>query len=103
MKAIRVGQHGGPEVMSLEDLPEPQPKAGEAVVQVEAAGVNFIDVYYRAGLYKAAPPFTPGMEAAGTVVAVGPDVGEVKPGDRVAYTGVMGAYAQQAVVPAARL
>ncbi|HEX6737802.1 MAG TPA: quinone oxidoreductase [Vicinamibacteria bacterium] len=103
MKAIRVAQPGGPEVMRLEDVPEPEPQVGEAIVQVEASGVNFIDVYYRTGLYQAQPPFTPGMEAAGTVVAVGPGVGEVAVGDRVAYCGVMGAYAQRAAVPAVRL
>jgi NADPH:quinone reductase len=103
MKAIRVHTGGGPEVMRLEDVPEPQPKPGEAVVKVEAAGVNYIDVYYRTGQYKTELPFTPGMEAGGTVTAVGDGVGEVKAGDRVAFTGVMGAYAEYAAVPAARL
>jgi NADPH:quinone reductase len=103
MKAIRVQAHGGPEVMQYEDLPEPQPRPGEAVVKVEAAGVNYIDVYYRTGQYKAELPFTPGMEAGGTVTALGDGAGEVKVGDRVAYTGVMGAYAEYAAVPASRL
>jgi NADPH2:quinone reductase len=103
MKAIRVDRYGGPEVMQYQDVPEPQPKPGEAVVKVQAAGVNFIDVYYRSGVYKAELPFTPGMEAGGVVSAVGPEVGEVKVGDRVAYTGVMGTYAEYASVPAARL
>jgi NADPH2:quinone reductase len=103
MKAVRVHHTGGPEVMQYEDVPDPAPKAGEAIVKVEAAGVNFIDVYYRSGLYKAALPFTPGMEASGTVSAVGPEVADVRVGDRVAYTGVLGAYAEYAAVPAARL
>jgi NADPH2:quinone reductase len=104
MKAIRVHAYGGPGVLHLEDVPEPKPKAGEALVRVEAAGVNYIDVYHRTGLYKtAAMPFTPGLEAGGTVTALGDGVTEVKVGDRVAYTGVPGAYAEMAVVPANRL
>jgi len=103
MKAIRIHAPGGPDVMKLEDAPEPQPKPGEAVVKIEAAGVNFIDVYQRSGLYKLEMPLTLGLEAGGTVTAVGPGVTEVKVGDKVAYTGVPGAYAQYAAVPAARL
>jgi NADPH:quinone reductase len=104
MKAILVHQLGGPEVLKYEDVPDPQPGEGQALVRVEAAGVNFIDVYFRAGLYKGpSPPFIPGQEAAGTVAAVGPGVTEVAVGDRVAYTGVQGAYAERAAVPAARL
>ncbi len=103
MKAIRIHASGGPEVMKLEDVPEPQPKAGEAVVKIDAAGLNFIDVYQRSGLYKLDMPLTLGLEAGGTVTAVGPGVTEVKVGDKVAYTGVPGAYAEYAVVPAARL
>jgi NADPH2:quinone reductase len=103
MKAIRVHTPGGPDVMKLEDVADPQPKAGEAVVKVDAAGLNYIDVYYRTGTYKAESPFTPGMEAGGTVTAVGPNVSEVKVGDKVAYTGVAGSYAQYAVVPSAKL
>jgi NADPH:quinone reductase len=103
MKAIRIHAAGGPEAMRLEDVPEPTPKAGEAVVKVDAAGLNYIDVYFRTGLYKADYPLTLGLEAGGTVTAVGPNVSEVKVGDTVAYTGVPGAYAQLAVVPAARL
>ncbi|MBI4637454.1 MAG: quinone oxidoreductase [Candidatus Rokubacteria bacterium] len=103
MKAVRVHTPGGPEVMRYEDVPEPGPKAGEAVVKVDAAGLNYIDVYYRTGLYKAELPVTLGLEAGGTVTAVGPNVGEVKAGDKVAYTGVPGAYAQYAAVPAQRL
>jgi len=103
MKAVRVHTPGGPEVLKYEDVPEPQPKAGEAVVKVDAAGLNYIDVYYRSGLYKAELPMTLGMEAGGAVTAVGPNVTEVKVGDKVAYTGVPGAYAQYAAVPAQRL
>ncbi len=103
MKAIQVQQVGGPEVLQLVDVPTPQPKANEALVEINAAGVNFIDVYYREGRYKAATPFISGQEAAGVVVEVGSDVRNVKKGDRVAYTGVMGAYAEYAAVPADRL
>ena len=103
MKAVRIHAQGGPEVMRLEDVPEPTPKAGEAVVKVDAAGLNYIDVYQRSGLYKLAMPLTLGLEAGGTVTAVGPGVTEVKVGDKVAYTGVAGAYAQYAAVPAPRL
>jgi NADPH2:quinone reductase len=103
MKAVRVHAPGGPEAMKLEDVPEPTPKAGEAVVKVDAAGLNYIDVYQRSGLYKLDMPLTLGLEAGGTVTAVGQGVTEVNPGDRVAYTGVPGAYAQYAAVPAARL
>lgn len=103
MKAIRVHANGGPEVLKLEDVPDPTPGAGQAVVKLEAAGLNFIDVYFRSGLYKTEFPFTPGLEGGGVVTAVGPNVTEVAVGDRVAYTGVPGAYAQMAAVPAARL
>jgi NADPH:quinone reductase len=104
MKAIRVHTPGGPEALRFEDVPEPTPKAGEAIVKVDAAGLNFIDVYFRTGAYKAASlPFTVGLEAGGTVTALGEGVTEVKVGDKVAYTGVPGAYAEYAAVPAARL
>ena len=103
MKAVRIHAPGGPEVLKSEDVPEPQPKAGEAVVKVDAAGLNYIDVYYRSGQYKAELPMTLGLEAGGTVTAVGPNVTEVRVGDKVAYTGVAGAYAQYAAVPAQRL
>ncbi len=104
MKAIRIHNLGGPEVLTWEDSPDPQPKEGQALVRVEAAGVNFIDVYFRSGLYKGPElPFVPGQEAAGTVAAIGPGVTEVSVGDRVAYTGVQGAYAELATVPAERL
>jgi NADPH2:quinone reductase len=103
MKVIQVKQPGGPEAMELMDLPVPQPKANEAVVKLSASGVNFIDVYFREGRYKAVPPFVLGQEGAGVVNAVGPDVTTVKNGDRVAWTGVMGSYAEYAAVPADRL
>ncbi|PYX91258.1 MAG: NADPH:quinone reductase, partial [Acidobacteria bacterium] len=103
MKAIQIKQFGGPEVMELVELPVPQPKPNEAVVKIAAAGVNFIDVYNREGRYKVALPAVLGQEAAGVATAVGKDVTAVKPGDRVAYTGVLGAYAEYAAVPADRL
>jgi NADPH2:quinone reductase len=103
MKAIRVHTPGGPEVLKYEDVSEPQPKPGEALVKVDAAGLNYIDVYQRSGLYKLDLPLTLGLEAGGTVTAVAPGVTDVKVGDKVAYTGVPGAYAQVAAVPAARL
>jgi NADPH:quinone reductase len=103
MKAIRVHAPGGPEVLKLEDVPEPTPKPGEAIVKIDAAGLNFIDVYQRSGLYKLDMPLTLGLEAGGTVTAIGPGVTDVKVGDKVAYTGVPGAYAEYAAVPAARL
>src|SRR5579864_6658899 len=103
MKAIQVKQPGGPEAMELVDLPGPEPKANEAVVKLAAAGVNFIDVYHREGRYKAPLPFVLGQEGAGTVTAVGSDVKSVKKGDRVAWTGLMGGYAEYAAVPADRL
>ena len=103
MKAIQVKQVGGPEAMQLVELPIPQPKANEAVVKLAASGVNFIDVYFREGRYKAAIPLVLGQEGAGAVTAVGADVSSVKVGDRVAWTGVHGSYAEYAAVPADRL
>jgi NADPH:quinone reductase len=103
MKAIRVHELGGPEVLRYEDVPVPEPGEGQARVKIEAAGLNFIDIYYRTGQYRANPPITLGQEAAGVVDAVGPGVAEVKPGDRVAYALEMGSYAEYAVVPAWRL
>ena len=103
MKAIRVHKHGGPEVMTPDDIPVPEPKAGEARIKVEAIGVNFIDVYQRTGLYPVQTPFTLGMESAGVVDAIGEGVTEVKRGDRVAYAMILGSYAEYAIVPAARL
>lgn len=103
MKAIQVKQTGGPEAMELVDLPVPTPKANEAVVKVTAAGVNFIDVYHREGRYKVALPFVLGQEGAGAVNAVGTGVTLVKNGDRVAWTSVMGSYAEYVAVPEDRL
>jgi len=103
VKAIRVHSPGGPEALRYEDVPQPSPAAGDVLVKVEAAGVNYIDVYQRTGMYKVATPFTLGQEAAGVVTAVGPGVSDPKPGDRVAYTSILGAYADYAVVPADRV
>jgi NADPH2:quinone reductase len=103
MKAIRVHELGGPDVLRYEEIPLPTPGPGQVVVKVEAIGLNFIDCYVRSGLYKTALPFTPGMEAAGTVTATAPDVTEVRTGDRVAYAPHIGAYAEYAAVPAERL
>jgi NADPH2:quinone reductase len=103
MKGVRVHVPGDPEVLRLEDVPEPAVNAGEVVVKVEAAGLNYYDVYCRRGLYPQPLPFTAGIEAGGTVVAVGPGVTGVKAGDRVAYTQAPGSYAEYAAVPAARL
>src|SRR5271166_6312947 len=103
MKAIQVKQPGGPEAMELVELPVPQPKANEAVVKLAASGVNFIDVYNREGRYKAPVPFVLGQEGAGVVTAVGADVRSVKSGDRVAWTGLLGSYAEYAAIPADRL
>jgi NADPH:quinone reductase len=103
MKAIRVHVQGGPEVLKLEEIPTPSAGAGQALVKLEAIGVNFIDVYHRTGLYKVQTPFTPGQEGAGMVAEVGNGVTSVGKGDRVAWTGVMGSYAEYQVVPAERL
>jgi NADPH2:quinone reductase len=103
MKAIQVKQVGGPEAMEVAEVPVPQPKANEAVVKLAASGVNFIDVYFREGRYKSPLPFVLGQEGAGSVTAVGPEVKSLKVGDRVAWTGLQGAYAEYASVPAERL
>lgn len=103
MKAVRVHKYGGPEVLSNDEVPIPEPKAGEARVKIEAIGLNFIDVYQRTGLYPLRTPFTLGMEGAGVVDAIGDDVSEVKVGDRVAYAMILGSYAEYAIVPAAKL
>jgi NADPH2:quinone reductase len=100
MKAIQVKVVGGPENMELVEAPTPSPGPKQALVKIAVSGVNFIDVYFRTGLYKADPPIAIGQEAAGTVEAVGPDVTEVAPGDRVAYAMTRGSYAEYAVVPA---
>jgi len=103
MKAIQIKEPGGPEAMQLADLSLPQAKPNEALIKIAAAGVNFIDVYQREGRYKVPLPFVLGQEAAGTVVSVGADVTTCKPGDRVAWTGILGTYADHAAVPADRL
>lgn len=103
MKAVRVHQYGGLEALKYEDIPLPEPKEGEARVKIEAIGVNFIDIYHRIGRYQGALPLTLGQEAAGVVDAVGPNVTDVKVGDRVAYASVQGSYAEYAVAPAWRL
>ncbi len=103
MKAVRVHRPGGPEALVLEEIERPQPGRGEALVRLEAIGVNYIDVYHRSGLYALATPFTPGSEGAGVVEAVGEGVTELRPGDRVAYAMQIGAYAAYAVVPAWKL
>src|SRR5215831_12808947 len=103
MKAIQIKQTGGPEVMELVELAVPQPKANEAVVKLTASGINFIDVYQREGRYKVPLPFVIGQEGAGIVSAVGSDVKSVKIGDKVAWTSVLGAYAEYAAVPEDKL
>jgi len=103
MKAIQVSQVGGPEVLALVDVTTPELKPNEALVQVKLAGVNFIDVYFREGRYPAPLPFINGQEAAGVIVEVGTDVTTFKPGERVAYVGRLGSYAELASVPAAQL
>jgi NADPH2:quinone reductase len=103
-KAIRIHSHGGPEVLRWEEVPTPDPGPGEALIHQEAVGLNYIDVYFRNGLYKApALPMVIGQEGAGTVTAVGPNVVHVKPGDRVAYAGSSGGYATDRVIAADRL
>ena len=104
IKAIRIHAPGGPEVMKWEDVPRPEPGPGEALIKQEAVGLNYIDVYFRSGLYKAPTmPLIIGQEGAGTVLAVGPGVTTVKPGDRVAYAGALGGYATERVIAADRL
>jgi NADPH2:quinone reductase len=103
MKAIQIQQTGGPEVLTLADIPVPTLKAGEALVKVRASGINFIDVYYREGRYKTELPFIDGQEGAGIVEAVGEGVSEFKPGDAVVWCHVLGSYAEYAAVPLAML
>ncbi|TMV06296.1 quinone oxidoreductase family protein [Brucella haematophila] len=104
INAIRVHQNGGPEVLNYEQIEIGEPGPGEAKVRHEAVGLNFIDVYFRTGLYKAAQmPFTPGNEGAGTVTAIGAGVENVKIGDRVAYVATPGSYADERILPADRL
>lgn len=103
MKAILVPKTGGVDVLTFTDVPEPKPKPNEVIVKIAAAGVNYIDVYFREGRYPITPPFILGQEGAGVVSEVGEDVKDFKPGDRVAYTGITGAYAQYEAIPADRL
>jgi NADPH:quinone reductase len=103
MKAVRVHAPGGPEALRYEDVPDPVPAPGQVLVRVEAAGVNFIDVYHRTGLYKAPMPLTLGREGAGTVLEVAPDVRDLAPGDRVAWAGGFGGYAEKATIAADQL
>ncbi|MDA1089324.1 MAG: alcohol dehydrogenase catalytic domain-containing protein [Proteobacteria bacterium] len=109
MKAVQVRDYGGSDMLALADMDIPQPGDGEALVNISRAGINFIDVYMRSGVFKNSttypnvPPFTPGMEAAGVIEATGPGVEDIKPGDRVAYCLSMGGYAEYACVPAWKL
>jgi NADPH2:quinone reductase len=103
MKAVFVEQPGGVENLKYGEVPKPTPAEGHALVKIAAAGVNYIDVYFRTGLYPAPPPVVLGSEGAGTVEAVGPGVTNVAPGDRVAYAMARGSYAEYAVVPAWQL
>ena len=103
MKAVRIAAPGGREILRYEDAPRPEPRAGESLVRIEAAGVNFIDVYHRTGAYKGTFPLTLGIEGAGVVEQVGPGVKDVRTGDRVASVAFAGSYAQYAVAPADKL
>ena len=102
-KAIRVHQPGGPEQMRWEDVEVGEPGPGQVRLRQTAVGLNFIDVYHRTGLYPQPLPFTPGVEGAGVVESVGPDVEGLKPGDRVAYAGAIGGYAEERLIAADRL
>ena len=103
MRAIQIQSNGGPEVLTLSTLPDPEPRAGEALIRIEVSGVNFIDTYFREGRYPATLPYTLGQEAAGTILSVAPDVQGFTPGDRVAWCGVPGTYATLAVAPVSQL
>lgn len=103
MRAVRVSRLGGPEVLESADLPDPEPGEGQVLVELATVGVNYIDTYFRAGIYPHELPFVPGVEGGGTVRAVGPGVTTVAPGDRVAWTNTLGTYATLAVVPATDL
>lgn len=103
MKAIRIHEKGGPEVLKYEEIPTPQPDQGEVLIKIAAAGVNFIDIYYRTGIYPVETPYTPGEEASGVVEAVGEGVTDFKPGDHVAHCQKMGSYAEYQVVPASKV
>ena len=104
MRAIQINRTGGPEVLELKDLPTPTPAAGQALIRIEASGVNFIDIYFREGRYPSPLPFIPGQEAAGIIEALGPDQpSPFKVGDRVAWCSVPGTYAEYSVAPTGRL
>jgi len=103
MKAIQIQAAGGPEVLRLADLPIPLPEPGQVLIRIEATGVNFIEIYFRKGVYKASFPLIPGSEAAGTVEELGPGVTGFEAGDAVVSTSVIGSYAEYALVPAAQL
>ena len=103
MQAIQILKTGGPEALTLVTLPDPTPGSGQALIRIEASGVNFIDTYFREGRYPATLPYTLGQEAAGTIVSVASDVHDFAPGDRVAWCGIPGTYATHALAPAARL
>jgi NADPH2:quinone reductase len=103
MKAIQIHETGGPEVLQLAELPIPEPGPGQVLIRVEAVGVNFIEIYFRKGAYKATLPIVPGSEAAGTVEKLGPGVTGIEEGDSVASASVLGSYAEYALVPAAQL
>ena len=100
MRAIQVTETGGPDVLRLAQLPDPEPGTGQLLVKVAAAGVNYIDTYHRSGAYPMPLPFVPGSEGAGTVIAVGADAGDIAVGDQVAWAAAPGSYAELAVVPA---
>ena len=101
--AIRIHENGGPELLKWEEVDVGDPRPGQVKIRQEAVGLNFIDVYHRTGLYKQELPFTPGVEGAGVVEAVGPDVTTLEPGDRVAYAGPIGGYAEERLIDAGRL
>ena len=103
MKAIQIHETGGPEVLKLAELPIPQPGPGQVLIRVEATGVNFIEIYFRKGTYKASLPLVPGSEAAGTVEELGPGVTGFAAGDAVASVSALGSYAEYALVPASGL
>jgi NADPH2:quinone reductase len=103
MKAIQISRYGGPEVLGVKDVPKPSPETGHVLVKVAAAGVNFIDIYQRRGLYQVALPCILGMEGSGIVEEIGPGVNGFSKGEKVAFVNALGAYAEYAVIPAAKL
>ena len=103
MKAVQITEFGGPEVMKYQDLPDLSPNEGQALVQIEAVGVNYTDTYTRSGVNPTTLPWVVGVEGAGVVKQVGPNVTQVREGDSVVYCGIPGSYAEQAIVPADRL